>query len=121
MHIFFQAFLLFSLNLLDAVLTLYWVRNGFASEGNQLMASLLDVGDAPFLAVKLLVGATAALVLGHFGNMRLAKSGLTLALTIYAGLMGVHFFTALSAFGYISDMAFNDFALWSNKLLALTF
>lgn len=55
-----QAFILFALNFFDAVLTLYWVHNGFASEGNQLMAGLIDAGYIPFLAVKLSIGAIAA-------------------------------------------------------------
>jgi hypothetical protein len=98
-----QTILLFTLNFLDAVLTIYWVRNGFATEGNQLMAGLLDMGVLPFLLVKIAVGATAAIVLWRWRNLRLAKYGLTLALVIYIGLMGVHFVTGLSAFGVISD------------------
>ncbi len=38
MQLFPQALLLFALNFIDAILTVYWVRNGFASEGNGLMA-----------------------------------------------------------------------------------
>lgn len=110
--------LLFALNLFDAVLTIYWVRNGFASEGNQLMAGLLDMGNAPFLAVKIAVGAVAAIVLWHWSNLRIAKYGLTLALVVYVGLMGVHFVTGLSAFGYISEASINDFAVWSHKIVA---
>jgi len=44
------------------------VRNGFATEGNQLMAELLDIGDLPFLAVKVAVGGVAAIVLFFFLN-----------------------------------------------------
>lgn len=110
-----QAFLLFAFNFLDAVLTIYWVHNGFASEGNQLMAGLLDVGYIPFLMVKLSVGAIAAIVLWHFGgSLRLAKFGLTFVLAIYISIMGVHFITGLSAFGFISEALINDFGTWSN-------
>ena len=98
-----QTILLFSLNFLDAVLTIYWVQNGFATEGNQLMAGLLDIGDLPFLAVKLAVGAVASVVLWRWGNLRLAKYRSGGWLGVYIGLMGVHFFTGLSAFGFISD------------------
>lgn len=110
--------LLFALNFLDAVLTIYWVRNGFASEGNQLMAGLLDMGNAPFLAVKIAVGAIAAAVLWRWGYLRIAKYGLTLALVVYTGLMGVHFVTGLSAFGYLSDADIKAFAVWSHQILA---
>jgi Domain of unknown function (DUF5658) len=104
------AILLFSLNLLDAVLTLYWVRHGFATEGNHLMAGLLEMGDFPFLAVKAAVGGLTAVVLWRWGNFRVARYGLSVTLAIYIGLMGVHLFTGLSAFGYLSDNFFTEFS-----------
>ena len=110
--------LLFALNFFDAVLTIYWVRNGFASEGNQLMAGLLDMGNAPFLLVKIAVGAIAAAVLWRWRDLPIAKYGLTLALVVYVGLMGVHFVTGLSAFGYLSDGDIKEFAAWSRHILA---
>jgi hypothetical protein len=113
-----QTILLFMLNFLDAVLTIFWVRNGFASEGNQLMASLLDMGNMPFLAVKLTVGALAAVVLWRWGNFRLARYGLALVLTIYIGLMGIHLVTGLAAFGLISEVLVNDFAVWMHRIFA---
>lgn len=116
-----STFLLFTLNFLDAVLTLFWVRNGFATEGNGLMAYLLDIGDLPFLIVKIIVGAIAAFVLWRWGNLRLAKYGLALALTLYIGLMGVHFITGLSAFGLISENFFSDAADWTNIVFAFVF
>ena len=111
-----QTLLLFVLNFLDAVLTIYWVHNGFASEGNQLMAGLLDIGYVPFLIVKIMVGALAATVLWHWGNLRLARCGLTVVLIIYVGLMGVHLVTGLSAVGFISDALINDVSMWSKNL-----
>ncbi len=116
-----STILLFTLNFLDAVLTLFWVRNGFATEGNGLMAYLLDIGDFPFLAVKIAVGAIAALVLWRWGKLRLAKYGLTLVLMIYIGLMGVHFVTGLSACGLISENFFSDAANWTNTIFAFCF
>jgi hypothetical protein len=102
------AFLLFGLNLLDALLTILWVRSGVATEGNQLMAALLEIGNAPFLGVKVAVGAIAAFVLVKWGNRPLARYGLTLALAIYLGLMGIHLFTGLSAFGYVSNSTIEE-------------
>ena len=118
MHLLFQTFLLFALNFLDAVLTIYWIRNGFATEGNQLMAGLLDIGDMPFLAVKVAVGGVAAIVLWRWRSLRMAKYGLALTLAIYIGLMGIHFVTGLSAFGLISDQLFNDFSVFSHSFFA---
>ena len=118
MTLFHQVFLLFALNFLDAVLTLFWVRNGFATEGNQLMATLLDIGDLPFLAVKVAIGAVTVVVLWRWHNLRLAKYGLLVALAIYVGLMGIHFFTGLSALGYVSNTFVNDFAVRYGEFLA---
>lgn len=115
------AFLLFALNLLDAVLTIVWVRSGVATEGNQLMASLLDIGNLPFLGVKTAIGATAAFVLLRCGNRPLARYGLAVALAVYIGLMGIHIFTGLSAFGYVSNTLPHDFIIWSRQLFALIF
>ena len=111
-----RTLLLFILNLLDAVLTIYWVRNGFATEGNHLMAGLLDMGNAPFLTVKIMVGTIAAVVLSRWGNLKLAQYGLTVTLVIYLALMGVHIFTGLAAFGYISDSLLGDLAIWSHSV-----
>ncbi|MDQ3322942.1 MAG: DUF5658 family protein [Acidobacteriota bacterium] len=106
------------MNFLDAVLTLFWVHNDFAAEGNQLMASLLDVGDLPFLAVKIGIGALAAFVVWRWKNLRVAKYSLTLALTIYVSVMGVHFFTGLSAFGFLPETIISDAARLSDSILA---
>lgn len=119
MQILRQSVLLFLLNLLDAVLTIYWVHNGVAAEGNHLMASVLDAGYVPFLAVKLTIGAIAAMVLWHWGNLRLARFGLAFALAAYISVMGVHFITGLSAFGFISEVLTDDFNRWSYHLFAL--
>ena len=118
MQLSFPTFLLFTLNVLDALLTIYWVRNGFASEGNQLMAGLLDIGVLPFLAVKIAVGATAAVVFWRWADLRLAKYGLAVALAVYISLMGVHVFTGLSAFGFISDNFFNEFSHLAHSIFA---
>lgn len=118
MQLHWQAFLLFTLNFLDAVLTLFWVRNGFASEGNQLMASVLDAGDLPFLMVKIGIGALASLVVWKWRNLRVAKYGLGFALTVYTGVMGIHFFTGLSAYGLLPATTVNEVASLSDSILA---
>lgn len=100
--------LLFSLNLLDALLTIVWVRSGVATESNQLMATLLDIGNGPFLTVKIAIGAIAAIVLFKWGSRPVAKYGVAVALAVYIGLMGIHIFTGLSAFGYVSNTFIND-------------
>ena len=68
--------------------------------------------------VKLGVGALAAVVLWHWGNLRVARYGLSLVLTIYISLMGVHLITGLSAFGVISEAAVNNFSGWMKGVFA---
>jgi Domain of unknown function (DUF5658) len=111
--------ILFTLNFLDAIFTIYWVRNGFASEGNQLMAGLLDMGNTPFLLVKIAMGTVTAIVLARWGDLRIAKVGLALALGVYVSLMFVHVVTGLSAFGYISEETINHFATISHQAFAV--
>jgi hypothetical protein len=117
MPLFHQTFLLFALNFLDAVLTIYWVRTGVATEGNQLMATLLDIGDMPFLTVKVAIGAVTAIVLWRWRKFRMAKYGLMVALAVYISLMGIHFFTGLSAMGYVSNTFVHDFTAQVGSLL----
>jgi hypothetical protein len=108
MNLVWQAALLFSLNLIDAILTIVWVRTGVAHESNQLIASLLERGDLPFLAVKLLMGSIVVLVILSWRERRMARYGLAVALMVYFGLMGVHLFTGLYASGLLSE----PFSLW---------
>ena len=111
--------LLFALNLLDGLLTIFWVRSGVATESNQLMARLLDMGDGPFLFVKIGIGLLAAVVLLRWRHRRLARYGVTVALAVYIGLMGVHLFTGLSAFGYVSNTALKDLTDATGQLFAV--
>ena len=95
-----KSLLLFLLNWLDAQLTIVWVRAGMATEGNGLMAHLLNAGNAPFLVIKLLTGALVAYTLYRWSHLTVARRGLKLALVIYLMLMCVHAATGLSALGW---------------------
>ncbi|MDQ3472904.1 MAG: DUF5658 family protein [Acidobacteriota bacterium] len=100
MHTLYKSLLLFAMNWLDAQLTILWVRLNVASEGNALMASVLNVGEAPFLAFKLAMGAFAAYVLYRCAHMPLARRGMKLVLGLYLLLMMVHVATGFSALGW---------------------
>jgi len=104
-----KSLLLFVLNWLDAQLTLFWVHSNIASEGNGLMSALLRVGDAPFMLVKLMVGAFAAYTLYRCSHLPLARRGMQLVLTIYLALMLAHAATGMSALG------------WSEPLTVVTY
>ena len=114
-----KSILLFSLNLLDAQLTILWVRSDVATEGNGLMAHLLDMGDVPFILVKILVGAFAAYVLYRFSRHKLARRGMTVVLGLYLALMGVHAATGMSALGWQApEQVIAFFGDLPNNLLA---
>lgn len=100
MTILSKSVLLFALNMLDAVLTLVWIRLNVATEGNGLMARLLEYGEFPFLGVKFFVGFIAAYVLYRFAHFKIAKRGLQITLTVYCLLMLIHLATGLSALGW---------------------
>lgn len=95
-----KALLLFAMNWLDAQLTILWVRMNVATEGNGLMASVLNLGETPFLAVKLAVGAFAAYILYRFAEIPMARRGMQVVLGLYLLLMFVHVATGFSALGW---------------------
>lgn len=95
-----KAILLFSMNWLDAQLTILWVRLNVATEGNGLMATLLDHSENSFLSVKLLIGALSAYVLYRFAEIPVARRGMKVVLGIYLALMVVHAVTGFSALGW---------------------
>ena len=101
-----KSVVLFALNWIDAQLTLIWVRADIASEGNGLMGALLRIGDAPFLLVKLAIGAFAAYTLYKCSHLPLARRGMQLVLMIYCALMIAHAATGLSALGWHGPLAF---------------
>lgn len=95
-----KSCLLFGLNWLDAQLTILWVRLNVATEGNALMARLLEHGDLAFLGAKLAIGGLAAYILYRSAHLPIARHGLTLILGIYLILMLVHVATGCVALGW---------------------
>lgn len=118
MSLYSQVVLLFVLNVLDAFLTLYWVRHGYASEGNHLMATLLELGNLPFILVKVAIGIVAAFSFWNWKEFRLARFGLSIALVMYVFVMGIHLLTGLVATGLISSAFIHEFAKWSSSVVA---
>jgi hypothetical protein len=100
-----KSITLFLLNWLDAQLTLIWVRSNIATEANNLMAHLLNIGDAPFLLTKLAIGAFAAYMLYRCSHLTIARRGMQLVLSVYGALMLVHVATGLSALGWAEPLA----------------
>ena len=90
--------LLFTLNIIDAMLTVIWVQNGIATEANGIMDAFLSMGTLPFLAAKLFMGTFFAVVMLIGSDYKLARIGVTVALTLYGLTMGIHLFTGIAAF-----------------------
>jgi uncharacterized protein DUF5658 len=95
-----KSCLLFVLNWLDAQLTILWIHMNVASEGNTLMARVLEHGELTFLGAKLAIGAVAAYILYRCAHLPLARHGLTAVLALYTGLMLVHLATGCVALGW---------------------
>jgi hypothetical protein len=104
-----KSCLLFTLNWLDAQLTILWIRLGVATEGNALMARILQHGDLTFLAAKLVIGAFAAYVLYRCAHLPIAKRGLNFVLGIYVILMLVHVATGCVALGWQTPIVVVDY------------
>jgi hypothetical protein len=101
-----KSCLLFVLNGLDAQLTVLWVRLNVASEGNALMARVLEHGELSFLGAKVAIGAIAAFILYRCAHLPIAKHGLTVVLGIYAILMLIHAATGCVALGWQGPITF---------------
>jgi Domain of unknown function (DUF5658) len=95
-----KSCLLFGLNWLDAQLTLLWLRLNVATEGNRLMAFILEHGEITFLGAKLVVGGFAAYILYRCAYLPIARHGLTVVLGIYVAVMLVHVATGCVALGW---------------------
>ncbi len=95
-------FLLFALNIVDAVITIIWVRNAWATEGNFLMASALDFGEGTFFAIKLGMGIITAAVLLYGAQYRLAQIGARIGLVAYSVAIVSHVLTGFAVSGYLS-------------------
>lgn len=114
-----KSILLFVLNWLDAQLTIIWIRSNVATEGNGLMARLLEMGNAPFLITKLAIGAFAAYVLYRCAHIKIARHGMSLVLGIYLALMLIHATTGMTAMGWhASDAIISYLGAMPNVLMA---
>jgi hypothetical protein len=71
-----------------------------ASEGNALMARLMEHGDLQFFGAKIAVGGFAAYILYRCAHLPLAKHGLNAVLGVYLFLMLIHAAAGCSALGW---------------------
>lgn len=82
--------LIFALNVVDAVATLYWVVNGLAREANPLMRELLGIHPLLFVFAKLSLVGLGVWVLWRHRHRPLAVVAIALLFLVYYGLTIYH-------------------------------
>ena len=102
MNLWRSVAILFALNIIDAIVTIMWIRSGVTTEGNYIMASVLDFGEVPFFAVKIGMGIVTCGVLLYGSEYRLAQVGSRIALAAYSFAIISHILTGFAASGYLS-------------------
>jgi hypothetical protein len=85
-----MLYVIFMLNVIDAWLTLAWVKTGLAVEANPLMAGLLSMGDAWFIGVKISAVAIACGALCMLREHTLAKRLSVWVCIVYMIVMLTH-------------------------------
>ncbi len=78
------------LNLVDAVLTLFWVHSGYATEANTLMDELVNEHAVIFVAVKLLLVGMGSWVLWNRRRAPVSVVGIFLAFMTYYWILLYH-------------------------------
>ncbi len=78
-------------HVLDAFFTLAHIARG-GNEVNPIMDYFLQIGPAPFVAVKLGLASLGLLFLGLHARWPLVRQGIAGLFVLYAGVVGYHFF-----------------------------
>lgn len=78
-------------NLIDALLTLYWIGTGRALEANFLMKDLAENRPVLFVAVKLLLVSLGTLLLWRFQKLPAAVAGMVVLFFAFYAVLVLHF------------------------------
>jgi hypothetical protein len=92
------------LNLIDAVLTLLWVRLGLAAESNTLIDELVDDQAVLFVGVKITLVGLGSWLLWNRRESPLAVIGIFVAFVTYYGIVAYHVQYASGLFAHIFDL-----------------
>lgn len=87
----FLIYCIFLLSILDAILTLAWIKSGLAIEANPFLAPFLEMGDCAFFAIKILITSAACIIL-YFNKHRAFGSAIISATVVVYVLLTVYHF-----------------------------
>ena len=79
----------------DAMATIRHINRGVASEGNPLMASLIDMNAATFFGIKMAMTAPCLILCYAYSNLRAGRVGIRFAVITYSILCIYHVAIAL--------------------------
>ena len=91
------------LNLCDAVLTLWWVETGFATEANPLIAETVEQHPVLFVVVKLTLVMASTWLLWRHRERPLAVVGIFAAFLVYYSILLYHLSFASFLLGQLFD------------------
>lgn len=80
----------FVFNVLDGLLTIYWIVTGQATEANPLMEEVLDISPALFMAVKLGLVGLGSILLWRTRDSPVAVVSVFLLFMVYYFLLLYH-------------------------------
>lgn len=78
------------MNVIDAVLTLYWVRGGFATEANPLMEQIVTHNGLLFVVCKIALVVLGSTLLWRYRRTPLAVLGIFAAFLVYYAVLLMH-------------------------------
>jgi len=81
---------IFTLNVADGVMTVYWVLSGRARESNPLMDRLLDIDPLVFMVVKLALVALGSVLLWRLRRHAIAVTAIFALFLVYYWLLLPH-------------------------------
>ena len=82
--------LIFLINAVDGVLTIFWVFSGHATEANPIMDHLIDVDPVVFMAVKLCLVAMGSYLLWRLRYKRVAVVAVFVLFMVYYSILVMH-------------------------------
>jgi hypothetical protein len=85
-----------TLNVIDALSTLYWVQAGMAVESNPIMAGALAIGPAAFICMKIALVSLAVVLLSRMHESTVARVAVLPLVLLYSFIDGGHVGFALA-------------------------